>query len=203
MSYYIPLYSSEPITLKEVSNEMEIIEWVNVPEIIQNQLHDDLGRIPESVAVTDNPREIIETEIMLLSFIFGKTYYVYQWADEKSCYRFSTSYSIAKKNPCKLINDKDLEYFLKIALPLSHKCRLQRILSYYYEIMFRTSSVQVKIISLVSLLEFIVNSHSFKEEVVISDEWIVETGNSFINETIRTDYKLGDMRVGTVGAYVF
>lgn len=38
MVYYIPLYGSEPITLKGISKEMEIVEWADVPEKVRNLL---------------------------------------------------------------------------------------------------------------------------------------------------------------------
>lgn len=108
--------------------------------------------------------------------------------DENTISKFSTSYCIPIEKPHKKINDRNLESFLKVALPLSHDAKLQRILSYYYEIMFRTSSVQVKIITLVSLLEYVVSTHSFKKENVISKDWINNATGSFVEETVKTDY---------------
>ncbi len=54
--------------------------------------------------------------------------------------------------------------------------------------MFRTSSVQVKIITLVSLLEYIISTHSFERGSVIRDEWKESTISSFISEIVSTDY---------------
>lgn len=164
MNYYIPLYGSEQIVLRRISEKMEIVEWTDVPEKAKNLLlrYDD--NIPESVAVTGDPNEIIATELIVLSFIFGKPYFVHQWANESTQCRISTRYLITIENPHKQINIEDLESFLKIAFPLSHKAEIQRILSYYYEIKFRTSSIEVKIITLTSLLEFIVSTHSFEKE---------------------------------------
>lgn len=188
MSYYIPLYGSESMALKGVSKEMEVVGWTDVPEKVRDLLLRNDSNIPESVAVTDNPNEIISTELNVLSFIFGKPYFVHQWANESTRCGFSPSYSITNESPRKQINDGDLEDFLKIAFPLSHKAEIQRILSYYYEIKFRTSSVQVKIITLVSLLEYIVSTHSFEKEEVIGKDWIKNSINSFIEETVRIGY---------------
>lgn len=167
---------------------MEIVKWAEVPEKVRNLLERDEGYVPEYAVVTDNPKEIVSTELYVLSFIFEKPYRVYRWVDENTVSSFSTGYCISIKNRCKLIKDGDLERFLKVALPLSHDAEIQRILSYYYEIMFRTSSVQVKIITLVSLLEYIVSSPPFDKENVISKDWIKNATDSFVEETIRTGY---------------
>ena len=180
---------------------MDIVEWADVPEKVRRLLLRDGDDASEYVAVTDNPEEIVSTELFVLSFIFEKPYYVYQWADETTCRRFSTSFCIPTENPRKQINDKDLESFLKIAFPLSHKPELQRILSYYYEIKFRTSSVQVKIITLVSLLEYIISTHFFEKEEVIGKDWIKNTADSFVKETVRTGYFSNDAKARQSGKF--
>ena len=188
MNYYIPLYESEPIILCGVSKEMDIIQWLDVPNKVKDLLQKDGGIIPQSVAITENPKELVSTEIFLLSFISGKPYYVYQWANENVVCRFAVNHCIMSEKSHRMIKDECLEAFLKLALPRSHVTEIQKILSYYYEIRFRTSSVQVRIMTLVSLLECIVSIHKYEKEVVVTDQWINDTLKTFVDEMIRNDY---------------
>ena len=201
MDYYIPLYHSEPIILEHISEMLSIIRWVDVPEKAKQLLLRRNSTIPESVAVSDKPEDVISTELKVLAFIFEKPYYVHQWANENVRHGLSTAFSIPVESPRKLINDEYLESFLKIALPLSHNDELQRILSYYYEIEFRTSSIEVKIITMVSLLEYIVSTHQFEKENVISEKWIKQITDSFIEEVVKTGYVNNSKEAKSSGKY--
>ncbi len=105
MAYYVPLYGSEPLSLRGISESFEIIGWIDVPKIIRNRLTNNDYRIPESVAVTNNPEGPFLSELSVLSLIFEKPYDFHQWANEDTVHTFSTSYSISLDNPSRLIKD--------------------------------------------------------------------------------------------------
>lgn len=187
--YYIPMYLSEKIELKGIDKKFRIILWENVPNKIKLLLTQNDDNIPESVAVIKGELDNISfAKIKLLSLIFNRIYYVYQWTDGKIVTKCPTPFTSFSNNPRKLIRKDKINIFMKKALKNINNPKIQRMISYYYEINIRIDAIEIKLVTLVSLLEHIANTHNFKKEIIISNRWKTSMKKSFIEEVIKNGY---------------
>ncbi len=158
---YIPIYTFRKILPISISQQYKYINWDGAPESAKKFLTIEGKESPIVVEIEDDyVQEYINKDLYVYSIIFQDPFYIFQYASEKTHNAFSTSYVSGLQNPSQLIKKDKMEEFLSIAIPEGHKDDVHRILGYYYEMLFRTSAIEIKIITEMSIIEHILHNYN-------------------------------------------
>jgi hypothetical protein len=187
----IPIYDAEKVALQfNVDPTIRIEPWNRQIKNLR-MWDDEAENIPDCVAVIEEAEWVSDTPLAhlfrsgfyVLPLIFDRTYFIYQLGDEDSIRaRFSTTFSVPH-NGREWIRRDRLAEFLSRAVAGYQRHKLGLALGLHYEIEFRTSAADVKILLHFLLLELL--SGRFVEPKIKSP--LSEEAISSMLDTARQD----------------